>query len=123
MQEDTPTEDEVVAWVDMENHLKRFGRTGRKPHTLKAVINRVMATRGYNQRQRNQAIEDAWRETVPKQWMAHCRLGKVTRGTLSIVVDHSAVLQQLTFSKPQLLQKLNEKLAGTTIKNLRFTLG
>ena len=46
--------------------------------------------------------------------------GKLSRGLLEVAVENSAVLQELAFSKQQIIAELNGLLDGQRIRDIRF---
>lgn len=115
--------DATESWTDTEAHYDRYKRWGVRPKTLKSVINRVMARKGYGQRQTDNQVRDAWLEIVPDTLGPQTRVATVRRGVLEVYVGSPMALQQLTFLQHQLIKQLKEKLPSANIKSLRFKLG
>ena len=111
------------AWFDTQTHYDRHKRFGVRPKTLKSVINRVMAKKGYGHQQTNNQIAEAWSEVVPDGLGGMTRVAQVRRGVLEIYVNNPMVLQQMGFLQRDLLKKLQQRLKDTPIKSLRFKLG
>ena len=53
----------------------------------------------------------------------HTRVGRLMRGTLEIVVANNLVMQELSFQQVQLLARLNEQLAESSVEKLKFRVG
>ena len=49
--------------------------------------------------------------------------GGIRRGALEVYVANSTLMQELTFQKPDLLEKLRQLLPDEKIANLRFRVG
>lgn len=118
--DEAPTDAE--AWTDVKEHLQRYGRAGNQPKTLKSVLNKLMVKRGYNQQQVSASLVDLWASVEPSQARGQSQVKGYKRGTLEIRVNNSALLQQLEFSKQQLLKAIKQKSPELKIKNLRFSL-
>jgi predicted nucleic acid-binding Zn ribbon protein len=85
------------------------------------IVSELLARRGYAQ---SQAAEDclaAW-QAVAGTWSRHTCPGKLRRGVLHVHVENSAVLQELTFRKHDLLRQLREELPHHRLVDLRFRL-
>ena len=87
------------------------------------VVSQLLARRGYAQETASADIAAAWREAVDASMAAQTRLGAVRRGTLDVIVANSAVSQELTFRKTQLVAELARRLPEHKIKNIRFRTG
>ncbi len=81
-----------------------------------------MARRGYGNQQSGFEWSDVWSTAAGAQ-ASHTRPGKFSRGVLEVIVRNSAVLQELTFRKKQLLQVLQEHAPHFKVKDLRFRVG
>lgn len=110
------------AWCDVQEHLRRYGRAGVHPKSLKSVLNKLLVKRGYNQQQVTTSLIELWTSVEPTQWQGQSQVKGYKRGTLEIRVSNSAILQQLEFSKQQLLKAITQKNPELRIKNLRFSL-
>ena len=87
------------------------------------VICVLMARRGYAQQQSAAISQQSWQQAVGKTFSGHTRAGNMRRGVLEIIVRNSAILQELTFQKKQLLKKMAEINGDQKIKDLRFRVG
>lgn len=83
------------------------------------VINQLMARRGYGQIKSNEEIRAIWNE-ITGPLGQQCLPGSLRRGVLEVFVRNSAVLQELTFRKKQLLSQLQETLPNQSISDLKF---
>lgn len=93
------------------------------PERIGSVISDLMARRGYGQAEwRDQACA-AWQETVGTQLGRMSCPGNLRRGVLEVTVSSSSVLQELTFQKVFLLQKIQQELPDAKIRDLRFRVG
>lgn len=86
------------------------------------VVNRLMARRGYGQIVGSEQIRNAWSD-IAGPLATHSVPGNLKRGVLEVFVRNSAVLQELSFRKRQLLTELIQKFSQETIDDLRFRIG
>jgi predicted nucleic acid-binding Zn ribbon protein len=112
-----------AAWWDIQDHLRRYGRNENRPKSLLSLVNKHLAKRGYNQSQATEQWEEIWRKAADGQWGQHTKVKRVTRGTLEVLVDNPAVLQQLTFQKAKLLKKVQELGPAGKVTKLKLILG
>lgn len=115
--------DERNSLADMQDHLRRYGKRPIQPKTIKAVINRLLATQGYGQQRSNDQLAEAWKQAIPSELVKDSTTGKISRGHLEVIVANPAALQQLTFAKNKIVKHLQQALPHAGIKNLRFRLG
>jgi predicted nucleic acid-binding Zn ribbon protein len=102
--------------------MGRPSTANRGPQPIAEILSRLMARRGYAQEQMSLEWGAIW-ETVAGSQANHSRPGKFTRGALEIIVRNSAVLQELTFRKKQLLQAVREQVPHVPVRDLRFRVG
>ncbi len=101
---------------------KRKWRT-RPPKAMKEVMSSLLAKRGYAQTQVAGDLKRLWAEAAGKTFAKHTRPGNVRRGVLEVFVRSSAVMQQLTFQKKNILKKLQHAAVDLQIKDLKFRIG
>lgn len=111
------------AWYDLQDHVRRYGRSGANPKPLKTVLNRLLARQGYNQTLGDASLRELWERTVPRAWQANTRIKKLSRGVLEIMVDNPITLQQLEFGKHQMVKQLQQAAPEKRIKQIRLSLG
>lgn len=111
-----------------ENDLQRLLANSRPigsargPQPISEILSRLMARRGYGNQQIGYEWSEAW-STVAGSQAVKTRAGKFQRGVLEVIVKNSAVLQELTFRKKQLLQSMQEHAPHFHVKDLRFRVG
>jgi len=93
------------------------------PRKFADVLAELMARRGYSRERSRNDLADAWRTAAGDLIADHSRPGLVRRGTLEVIVTHSALLQELSFQKGQILAKLGELAPQEKIADLRFRVG
>ncbi|HEY1600123.1 MAG TPA: DUF721 domain-containing protein [Pirellulales bacterium] len=96
--------------------------TGR-PRKIADILSEMMARRGYARESSSLELADAWREAAGELIASHSRVGLVRQGRLEITVNHSALVQELTFKKADILAQLRERLPHEKIADLRFRVG
>lgn len=94
----------------------------RGPQPIAEVLSRLMARRGYANQQMSEEWREIWSAAAGVQ-AGRTRPGKFSRGVLEVIVTNSAVLQELTFRKKQLLQSMQTNAPHFQIKDLRFRVG
>ena len=72
---------------------------------------------------RTSECDAAWQQAAGSELGPHTRAGQTCRGVLDVLVRNSAVVQELTFRKKQLLKRLAELSPGRKIRDLRFRVG
>ena len=111
-----------------EDELQRILASSRPvgkssgPQPIKEILSRLMARRGYANQQLGFEWGAIW-STVAGCQAHQTRPGKFSRGVLEIIVRNSAVLQELTFRKKQLLQSVQTHAPQFHVKDLRFRVG
>jgi len=95
----------------------------RGPQRMSTVMAELMARRGFARIQSTMALEAAWAEAAGEFVAGHSRVVAVRRGKLEILVANSTLAQELTFSKPALLESLRKALPDEKIGDLRFRVG
>ena len=94
------------------------------PEALGEILSRVFTARGWGRKQDRLRLEKAWAEAAGPEYAAQTRLGALRRGVLEVEVMSAVLLQELAhFHKRRLLERLRERLPGTTLSDLRFRAG
>ena len=116
----SPAEDDFAQILKEAQQRQRHPRA---PVRIADVINRLLARKGYAQLQQGFQWEAAWSDAAGARLSKHSRLGRTNRGVLEITARNSAVLQELTFQKQKLLNKLQAAAGAKNIRDLRFRVG
>ena len=82
-----------------------------------------MARKGFSQQESKNDLSDVWGSLVGESLSGKTRVGLLKRNVLEVYVSSSAVNQQLTFKKSQLLKQLKQQLPKENIKDIRFKIG
>ena len=78
-----------------------------------------MSKTGYARVKSANALDVIWGE-VAGPLASVTKTGNVRRGVLDIICRNSAVMQELTFQKQMVIQQLNQRLEGQTIRDLKL---
>lgn len=113
------------AWKDFEmrSAVERKRHYASSPHQIGKVLARLVSRRGYAQIRVSETQEKAWQTVVGAELAGVTQFGKLSRGTLHVVVANSLLMQELTFRKEQLLAGLQEALPEAGVKQIRFKVG
>jgi predicted nucleic acid-binding Zn ribbon protein len=87
------------------------------------IMAQLMARKGYARERSAAAYGEAWRAAVGEALGRSTRAGAIRRGALEVFVANSTLMQELTFQKPALLEKLRQLLPDEKLANLRFRVG
>ncbi|HZZ74001.1 MAG TPA: DUF721 domain-containing protein [Pirellulales bacterium] len=91
-----------------------------RPQPISEILSQLLAKRGYARERTCAALTSAWQAAAGEQISTQSRVGEIKRGTLEVFVANSLLLQELTFQKQPILNKLAELVPDQKIKNLRF---
>ena len=95
----------------------------RHPQAIAEILAGLLAKRGYARELGTEELSTAWKNAAGELLAKHTRVGEVKRGVLEIVVANSMFMQELTFQKQIVLDKLIALVPEQKIKNLRFKVG
>ncbi len=95
----------------------------KSPQRIADTLSTLMARRGYAYLKSSDAREEAWKTAVGAEMAPYTRVGNIRRGVVEVTVTNSAVLQELTFRKTELLKKITAALPDRKIRDLRFRVG
>lgn len=107
----------------LQDEVARRQYVPRGPLAIRETLSTLLARRGYADVAGAAEREQAWQQVVGRELAAYTRVGTVRRGVLEIIVGNSAVLQELTLQKRQLLQGVGQALPDQPIRELRFRIG
>jgi predicted nucleic acid-binding Zn ribbon protein len=117
-------EEERVELERVARFVQNHGRRPPEPQRIAEVLSRLLARRGYAQAEVARELADRWATAVGHVRAQDSRPGKFQRGVLEVIVRNSAMLQELTFQKSQLLRCLAAADdVGPPIRELRFRVG
>ena len=90
---------------------------------LSAAVEHFIRNRGLEGKLREHHLHNQWDEIVGEPISSHTRPDTIRFGTLHVLVDNSAWLQQLTFLKPELMRKVESHIGKGIIKDIVLRLG
>jgi predicted nucleic acid-binding Zn ribbon protein len=93
------------------------------PQKIGDVLSRLISQRGYARTQGVNTEAAIWAEIAGPQLATLTRPGELKRGVWEIFVANNLVVQELTFTKAQLLSQVQAKLPQHQIRDLRFKVG
>ncbi len=73
--------------------------------------------------QRQQIIFSCWEEAAGKRIARAVKPYKFERGTLYVCTESSSWAQEISFIKPELIRKINEKIGENLVANIRCRIG
>lgn len=100
--------------------LPRMAITDEQARPVGSLLDGVLQDLGIADRVRCAGALLAWEEIAGQRLAEHARAVRVHRGKLELVVPSGVWRTHLSFSKKQLLDRLNQRLGRTTIKDLVF---
>jgi predicted nucleic acid-binding Zn ribbon protein len=93
-----------------------------KASPLSDVLKKVVSTLG-ERKLTEEKLVDAWEKAAGKKAAKHTRPVGLRRASLTVNVDSSSWLFELTLKKRAILEKLQAKLEGEKLKAIRFRIG
>ena len=94
-----------------------------QPQRVGDIVAQLLSRRSYARVEQVNQFEAAWQQAAAGPLAVHTRVGRLMRGTLEIVVANNLVMQELSFQQVQLLARLNEQLAESSVQKLKFRVG
>jgi hypothetical protein len=97
----------------MKEHLK----------DLKTILGTMLRTMDSPQQREQFRVWDIWEGVVGPQIAGKTRPEALRNGVLVVSVTSSVWMQELSFMKQKILDRINQTLAPATIREIRFKLG
>lgn len=95
----------------------------RKPKKAINLVNDLISRRGLAAQKSDAKLQGVWDGVVGMDIANQTRVANLRRGTLTVDVANSSLMQMLEFKRQDYLQEINQQLQSTGIKNLRFRIG
>ena len=95
-------------------------RFRRGPRRIDGILSDLMTRRGYARVFSNNELLEAWNKAVPAHLRRLTYPGKLSRGLLAVDVENSTALQELAFSKHNIITELNRLIDGQGVRDIRF---
>jgi predicted nucleic acid-binding Zn ribbon protein len=93
------------------------------PERIGQVLTELFARRGYARVRAESALAEAWREAAGEVLAEQTRPGLARRGILAVQVANSVMLQELSFRKHEILDRLARLAPQEKIVDLRCRVG
>ncbi len=93
------------------------------PRPIADILSQLMARRGYARQMAASSYIEAWTAAVGEKLVKFTRPGQIRRNVLEVIVANSTMMQELTFQKAAILEKLAPLLPDEKIRDLRFKIG
>ena len=90
---------------------------------LKTILGTMLRTMDSPPQREQFRVWDIWEEVVGPQIAGKTRPEALRNGVLVVSVTSSVWMQELSFMKQKILDRINQTLAPGTIKEIRFKLG
>ncbi len=97
--------------------------TNSRPKPIGDIVAQLMARRGYANERSAAVQQEAWAAAAGQALARFTRVGLIRRGVLEVMVANSTMMQELTFQKTSLLEKLKTQLPDAKLRDLRFRIG
>ena len=94
-----------------------------KQKSIENIVKDVIKDLSGKGRVSEEEIRDAWGEAAGNRAAAHTKPVLIKKSVLTVNVDNSGWLYELTIKKGKLLEKLDGKIRGKHLKGLRFRIG
>jgi predicted nucleic acid-binding Zn ribbon protein len=119
--------DEKLADLDRRRAVQRRRFYARRPKRIGNIVAQLVQRKGYAQIRAAGEREEAWRTALGEQdgnqWTGATRVVGLRRGVFQVQVANSLLMQELTFRKETLLERLQDALPEDGIKQIKFTVG
>ncbi len=98
-------------------------RQRRKVEQLSATIEKLLASRGLSSRLKEYRVLGVWERAVGEGIARHARPAMVRGKKLTVTVDSSAWMQQLSLLRPEIIAKLNSAMGADAVESITLRLG
>ena len=94
-----------------------------KQKSIENIVKEIIKDLSGKGRVSEEEIGRAWEEAAGHKAAAHTKPVLIKKSVLTVNVDNSGWLYELTIKKGKLLSKLDGKIRGKQLKGLRFRIG
>jgi hypothetical protein len=95
----------------------------RKVEKLSSTIEKILHDRGWGAKLKEYRIYGVWEKAVGKGIARHARPAGMRGKKLTVMVDSSAWMQQLSLLKPEIMGKVNQHLHEEAVESITLKLG
>ena len=93
------------------------------PHPAGSILQGLLKEAGFERQIRRFSVFEDWPDLVGPTLAAHSQPWRVRGDVLEVRVDHAVWMQQLQLQKSNILQQLNSRLEGDSIRDLFWSFG
>ncbi len=98
-------------------------RKSERPVAVRQVLEGILKPGDWQILELRQKVRAAWEKAVPGALREQARLVDLKRHELWVEAGSSALVQELQFLKPKILQIMEKSLGPGVIKEVRFKVG
>lgn len=95
----------------------------RKIELISGTIEKLLNARGWSGRLKEYRVLGLWDRIVGAGISAHAQPASIRGKKLTVIVDSSVWMQQLSLLKPELMEKLNRGLGENAVDGITLKLG
>ncbi|MEK6742713.1 MAG: DUF721 domain-containing protein [Nitrospirota bacterium] len=95
----------------------------RRVEKLSSTIEKILRERGWGAKLKEYRIYGVWEKAVGKGIARHARPAGMRGKKLTVIVDSSAWMQQLSMLKPEIMGKVNQHLREDAVDSISLKLG
>ena len=95
----------------------------RKPVAIEDLLKGAIKSLRLQNKLTQEEVAGIWQEAVGSRAASHTRPVGIKKTSLTVNVDDSGWLYELTIKKKEILEKLEGKFKGKDLKNIRFRIG
>ena len=99
------------------------GRKSKAPEPVNAVLERVLGSLNLGLKVKQYRIWDVWNSVVGEAIASQAQPQQIRAMVLWVTVSNSTWMQQLEFMKRQIVERINERIGETVIRDIRFRIG
>lgn len=97
--------------------------SSERPVAVRQVLEGILRPGDWQLLELRQRVRSVWEKAVPAALREQARLVDLKRHELWVEAASSALVQELQFLKPKILQALEKDLGSGVIKEVRFKVG
>ncbi|MDH4161560.1 MAG: DUF721 domain-containing protein [Nitrospirota bacterium] len=95
----------------------------RKIELVSRTIEKLLAARGWSSRLKEYRVLGIWDRCVGASIAAHAQPVMIRGKKLTVIVDSSAWMQQISLLRPEIMEKLNRSLGEEAVESIALKLG
>ena len=108
----------------MNRHSRKNDSQPRRgPQAVRDIVAEVISRSGIGRTQSIGVRDNAWREALGEALAKQTRPGAVRRGTLEVIVANSTLLQELSFQKTDIVNRLTQHAPELAVRDIKFRVG